>query len=683
MRYLFLLVAFGFIECYAQSPGSQQEGMQLKKVLTENHVQSKSVDDAFSKLVFRHVFDHLDPERIYMSMADITQLRAYQDQLDNEFNGQSWNFPGLLVSVYRSALNKAELNIVAACEKPFDFKKLVLTDTARAADDGILKKRIRTELELQAWEELTRGSLQPPKVPDYFATNEPIVRDRVRQRALRDVRRQLNAAEGFEKSVLAAYFRTFSMVFDPHSVYMSPTQMQNFIASLSTEGYYLGFSLDENDHGEIEITALHPGGPAWKSGAFNVGDVIERVRWTNKEWILVTGMTNEELGDILDESNDQSLEFSLRKGTGIAQNVTLRKEKFDTNYNIVRGFVFEGRHKIGYINLPDFYSTWGDTGGAQCANDVAKEIIKLKGEGVAGIIFDVRYNGGGSLREAVSMAGIFIDAGPVGIDVLKGQEPLTLKDTNRGTVWDGPLVLMVNGASASASEFLAAALQDYHRAVVVGSKTYGKGIAQELFSLETGEALEDFGFETLKKNWGFCAVTTSRMYRINGKSVQTIGVDPDITIPQPGDEVAEREGVVPFALPADSVSKKTYAQILPQLPLAELRHLSQVRIDTSSTFRQISAYMDAVKTLVEFGNGDLAVYMTGFVRYLEELRNVTAELETVKGSFGINLHEYGRLDIDEYTRSVNKAWIRHLSQDVSVGEAYEVVCDYIDALKHK
>jgi carboxyl-terminal processing protease len=683
MRYLFFLVAFGFFKCYAQSPGSQQEGMQLKKVLTENHVQTKPVDDALSKLVFRHVFDHLDPERLYVSMADITQLIAYQDQLDNEFNGQSWNFPGLLVSVYRSALNKAEVNILAACEKPFDFKMLVLTDTARAVNDIILKKRIRAELELQAWEELTRGSLQPPMDPDYFNKNESVVRERIRQRALRDVRRQLNAAEGFEKSVIASYFRTFSMVFDPHSVYMSPTQMQNFIASLSTEGYYLGFSLDENDHGEIVITALHPGGPAWKSGAFNVGDVIEKVRWTDKEWVVVTGMTNEEFGDILDESNDQSLEFSLRKGSGITQNVSLRKEKFDTNYNVVRGFVFEGRSKIGYINLPDFYSTWGDTGGAQCANDVAKEILKLKDVGVEGIIFDVRYNGGGSLREAVSMAGIFIDAGPVGIDVLKGQEPLTLKDTNRGTVWDGPLVLLVNGASASASEFLAAALQDYHRAIIVGSQTYGKGIAQELFSLETGKPLEDFGFETLKKNWGFCAVTTSRMYRINGKSVQTIGVNPDIDIPQPGDEIAESEGVVPFALPADSVSKKTYAQLLPQLPLDELRRLSESRVDTSRTFRQIRAYIDAVNALVDPGNDTLGLYLTGFVRYLEELRNVTAELETVKGSFGINLHEYGRLDIDEYTRSVNKAWIRHLSQDVSVGEAYEVVCDYIDTLKRK
>lgn len=683
-NYLFALTFFISLGADAQLAHSRQEGLQLKKILSEHHVLPKRIDDAFSKGMFRRLLDNLDPSRLYLTSSDLGELKSFESRLDDEYNGNGWNFPDRLVSVFGRALKKAELNILSACEKPFNFKSLTLPDTTWAENDLALKQRMYNELALQAWEELTRGSLvSDGPTAGYFTKNEPDVRARVKQRALRDIRRQLNAAEGLDKFILATYFRTFSMMFDPHSVYMSPTHMQNFIASLSTEGYYLGVSLDENDQGEIVVTALHPGGPAWKSGAFNVGDVIEQVRWAAKEWVVVSGMTNEELGAILDESNDQALEFVLRKGTGISQKVVLRKEKFDTDYNVVRGFVLEGKHRIGYINLPDFYSDWGDAAGARCANDVAREILKMKSDGIEGMIFDLRFNGGGSLREAVSMAGIFIDAGPVGIDLVKGAEPETLKDMNRGTVWDGPLLLLVNGASASASEFLAAALQDYHRAIIAGNRTYGKGVAQELFSLESGKRMDDFAMTNSGKQWGFCAVTTSRMYRINGKSVQTIGVTPDIEIPQPGDELTGSETDDPFALPADSVSKKTYPQLLPLLPLATLTAQSQTRIDSTKNFQRILSYKKSAKDLIGFQGMDPASYQSAFTRYMDEVRKLSKDLETVKNDFNVNLDQAGHAGVDEYTRSINKAWQTHLQQDVSIGEAFHVVCDYIDISKHK
>jgi carboxyl-terminal processing protease len=341
----------------------------------------------------------------------------------------------------------------------------------------------------------------------------------------RSVTKVLHGADGFENYAGRVFIQSLSLCFDPHSLYFSPVEMQNFVEAISSQGFHFGFRLDEDLKGNVVVAGIVPGSPVWKSGEVFVGDVIDALAWQGKAKVDALMLGIEEVEAVLMESNHDILELYLRSATGQTKKVLLKKELQENDDNIVRSTMLNGEAKIGYIALPDFYSNWEEAGGAKCANDVAREILKLKKEGIKGLMLDLRYNGGGSLLEAVAMAGIFIDAGPMGLLKDKLGEVVTYKDLNRGTVWDGPLLILVNGYSASASEFVAAALQDYNRALIVGSRTFGKGTSQNMFSLEAGKSAVNFS-AVGKSKTGYATITTEKAYRITGKTVQYNGITP-------------------------------------------------------------------------------------------------------------------------------------------------------------
>ena len=219
--------------------------------------------------------------------------------------------------------------------------------------------------------------------------------------------------------------------------------------------------------------------------------------------------------------------------------------------------------------MPGFYTDWESDYAKGCANDMAKELIKLKQEKVDGIIIDLRNNGGGSMKEAIELSGIFINAGPVAISVDNNRQPLVHKDPNMGAIYDGPLLVMVNGFSASASELLAASLQDYHRAIIVGSPTFGKASGQGVYPLID----KSYAYNRSHKatQFGFTKVTTFKFYRITGASHQQKGIIPHIMLPDLFYKTASDEASLPYALPEDSVVKKTYYKALPDLPIAQFK----------------------------------------------------------------------------------------------------------------
>ena len=457
--------------------------------------------------------------------------------------------------------------------------------------------------------------------------------------------------------------------------------MENFLASLSTEGYYFGISVDENERGEIVVTQLTPGGPAWKTGGVHAGDVIEQIRWEGSEWIEVDGMTQDEFDNLLQESIRNSIEFTLKETDGIEKTVRLRKEKMSAEENRVKSFILEGQKRIGYVSLPGFYTDWGDEEGSRCANDVAKEILKLKKENIDGLVLDVRFNRGGSLKEAVAMAGIFIDAGPMGVLKVKGGTTQAEKDVNRGTVYDGPLLLMVNGLSASASEFLAAALQDYHRGIIVGSRTYGKATGQEVFSLEPDEKKGNAS-AAKKLGWGYTTITTLKIYRVTGKTAQRRGVTPDIMLPDLYDSIEFREENLEDALTSDSISRKIYYTPLGLLPLCELKERSQVRIAKNNAFQttiQCSKALGGLATRLDSVSLNWADYKKLITEEGKQFKSLKEITENPTNAFKVNNHVFDqeRMNRDEYIRQVNEVWAKNLVRDISLEEAFFIICDYI------
>jgi carboxyl-terminal processing protease len=612
-------------------------------------------------------------------------LSAFKDKIDDDLTGTTWNFLPAITERYKKSLLRCEAIITRHTKVPFDLSKkdLFISDTAWAENDVASVALWHKNLKYETLDELIQLQKRTPEIKDseFLTKKEPDARQRVERNSLRMIHRILNHASGYENHVATQFLQSVSLAFDPHSSYLSLAQMENFLASLSTEGYYFGINVDENERGEIVVSQLTPGGPAWKSGEVHAGDVIEQIRWEGSEWIEVDGMTQDEFDNLLEESIRNSIEFGLKETGGIEKTVRLRKEKMSAEENRVKSFILEGEKRIGYVSLPGFYTDWGDEEGSRCANDVAKEILKLKKENIDGLVLDVRYNRGGSLKEAVAMAGIFIDAGPMGVLKVKGGTTQSEKDVNRGTVYDGPLLLMVNGLSASASEFLAAALQDYHRGIIVGSRTYGKATGQEVFSLEPDEK-NTSASAGKKLGWGYTTITTLKIYRVTGKTAQKRGVTPDIMLPDLYDFIEFREENLEDALTSDSISRKIYYTPLGLLPVCELKERSQVRIAKNNAFQttiQCSKALGGLATKLDSVSLNWADYRKMITEEGKQFKSLKEITGNPTNAFKVNNHVFDqeRMKRDEYIRQVNEVWAKNLVRDISLEEAFFIICDYI------
>jgi carboxyl-terminal processing protease len=678
-----ILIVSSLLVNAQQAQNFQKEFTLLKNTILKNHFNPRPIDDTFSAVVYDNLLNKLDPDKLYFTEADLKLISPYRTTIDNSVNSGILTFLPTVTMAYKKCLERSALTIEQLTQAPFDFniKEVLYTDTSEAADVLENQNRWRQELKAGQLERLMelRGEDKTISDKDLMSKYESQTRQQIKLSKLRPINRILNHASGFESYVAASFFRAITLTFDPHSMYLSPTEMENFMASLSTEGYYFGLSVDENERGDVIISQLMPGGPAWKSGSIHTGDVIRGLQWDGKESVDIAGIDVEELETILSDANHSIIELTLSDVTGALIKVKLKKEKMADEESIVKSFILEGEQKIGYISLPGFYYDWGGGSGSNCANDVAKEIVKLKKENIEGIILDVRFNGGGSLNEAVAMAGIFIDAGPIGVLKDKNGELNSYKDMNRGTVWDGPLILMVNGLSASASEILAAALQDYHRAIIVGDQTFGKATAQNIFPLQAEEILTQ---SKPKSGLGYASVTIDKIYRVTGKTAQLKGVTPDIRLPDIFSHLKFREIDTPGALPSDSIQKKSYYQPQVLLPIAELRNKSEIRIHNNPSFTIIdkaSAWF-AERTneskpvslnWIDFKND----FLTQRSKY--NFLNTTDQKSSVV--FKVKNHAFAeqRMQMDEYVNGLTKAWVSKLEKDVSLEEAFYIICDYI------
>jgi carboxyl-terminal processing protease len=494
----------------------------------------------------------------------------------------------------------------------------------------------------------------------------------------------LRDAASYDDFVSTTFFQAISGVFDTHSAYFSPHDFQEFVGALSSEDFYFGFTLDEDDNGNIIISALAPGGAAWRSGALHVSDIVLSVEFTGEEPIDIHGMSIEDVSEMLDKNNTNTVELTIRTTEGDRKKISLRKEKMQHEENVVQSFILEGSVKTGYIYLPDFYTRWNsENEGGRCASDVASEIIKMKKEGIEGLIIDLRFNGGGSLYEAGAMAGIFIDEGPLAIAKSNDQKSVVLKDMNRGTVYDGPLVIMVNGNSASASEVLAASIQDYNRGLIVGSQTYGKATGQNIFPLEQ-QSVSSLKSDK-QPSVGYVKLTTQRLYRVTGKTAQGRGVRPDVILPDVFTALNIHESKYPFSLRADSIVKNTYYRPGKAIDKKLLQEKSRDRIKHSKSFQEIERTIGWLAQAITQKGAPVPLTWSGFLKIAQESKVQLGVFQNTENNQDLayvvrnSVSKEERLLVDEYAREVNQRWLQKLQSDLYLSETYHILSDYITA----
>jgi carboxyl-terminal processing protease len=686
----FLLFSVAFLVAPISYSQDCKQMSILWDLVRYHHVQPKQLDDSLSKALYHDLMHNLDPHGTIFVEADINEFNKYELSLDESIQEGNCDFITEISTVYEKRLIEVDTTISKLLNTPFDYKaKEVLTFSKNIPwtipkDVAERDNRWRKWLKYQTLKRVfsPRGEDDKPGNIDNsaFQKLEKPARQDVKtfeQKKIRNMRNKFNSMYDY---VLNEFSKAFALYFDPHTEYYTNSEKKSFENSISSENLSFGIEIKENEKNEIEITRLIPGGPAWKTNQMNKGDIILAAEYEGSKHTDLSFAAINEAYSILYEKDITEVELTIKKVNGSIKNVSIQKEKLIEDENVIQSFILEGEKRIGYIFLPSFYTDWEDREGLGCANDLAKKLVVLQRDKIDGLILDIRNNGGGSVKEAIDLAGIFIDAGPVTL-AKDNSEIDVMKDQNRGSIYSGPLIIMVNGMSASASEILSACLQDYNRALIVGSRTYGKSTGQNIVPVTDERlTLDAYG------KYGYLKLTGSIFYRINNKTHQKVGVIPDVHLPDLYENLEYREEFENYVLSADTISKKTYYTPFNGPPKGDLQELSTVRLRSSDAFQSVEAISDSVKSIYnsEFKISlDIEGFKKGFKNgeykwsAWEKMMNHKTE------AFNVANDPYTRelIKMDDYNREINQYQIQNIENDIYIDETYKIMLDYINLEK--
>jgi carboxyl-terminal processing protease len=561
-------------------------------ILEQKHYSPKTIDDNFSKQVFNKYLETLNPEKDIFLKSDISSLKKYELLLDDEIHGAPLNFYSDASALYLKRADEVVKLYKEILSKPFDFtvKEEINLDDDKAvfpADEAARKEQWRKRLKYLTLDQYTDLLQQRTRNATDTAFNksdaqlEALARQKVLGVLDRTFNRQKLIFTGQEQ--FSAYVNVVTDLMDPHTEYMPPKESRSFEEDLSGRFYGIGAQLT-SDEGAIKIASLITGSPAWKSGKIQVNDEIIKVGQGKNEPVDVRGYGVTDVVKLIRGNKGTEVRLTFKKTDGTTLIVPIVRDEIVQDEQFARSAVINTANgKIGYIFLPEFYADFDRPNGNRCSKDVATEIVKMKSENVQGIILDLRNNGGGSLPEVVSMVGLFIKTGPVVQVKDRNGKPQILADNDPSILYDGPLAVMVNEFSASASEIFAAAIQDYKRGIIVGSDTYGKGTVQR--TLPLGKTLDIFSGQT---EYGMLKLTFEKFYRINGGSTQLRGVSPDVYFPDVYDYLKLREKDQSSALAWDQIPKADYSDYGSGTNWAQVESLAKTRVAANSSFNTIS-----------------------------------------------------------------------------------------------
>ncbi len=698
-----ILIAFEIPQDY-----EQKESLLMQAVLTHlnrMHFDPVQINDDYSAEVFGEYLDRLDPNKRILLASEIDQLIKYKNKIDEEVNAASFEFFDASVEIIDAADQRAERIFTELIEYDYDFSKeeAVETDNEKILhcdDETDLRERWRKILKLQLLRDiLDHQDKQDEKLREMeegsddsegmekdadqeedfeikdFETLATDARNRLKKRMERWFNRRLKSRR---VDRLTAYMNSITSLYDPHTNYLKPKDKQDFNLRMSNRLEGIGARLTQ-DGDYVKIVDVVPGGPAWKQGDLEVDDMIIKVAQEDDLPLDVVGWHIDDVIGKIRGKKGTNVRLFVKKVDGREVEIPITRDiiVFDEGY--VRSYIIEHedyKDKIGYILLPSFYFDSGRLGGRNSGEDVKKELEKLKAEGVDGVVLDLRNNGGGSLRDVVEMSGFFIEKGPVVQVKSRGVAPRILQDKDASVVYDGPLIVMVNQGSASASEILAAAMQDYKRAVIMGNKTFGKGTVQRFYNLDRSIR----GNDELKP-LGELKITTQKFFRINGGATQLEGVTPDIELPDPYQHFSRGERDYDHAMAWTKIDEADYnQQVYNMSNLEDLVARSQKRIAENETFNRVNEYAHLLKE-----NRDRTIYPLSFNNFVKEEKAIDESFDNYEKlypkieAYSIDYipSDWEEIQSDSTKLERNERIVKELYKDVELEEATAVMHDMI------
>jgi carboxyl-terminal processing protease len=681
-----ILIAFASCSFTSKSfdnPDKDKLLMQLVTyLLEEGHFESKDINDTFSEGVYESFLNQVDPFKNYFYQSDIKEFEAYKTDLDDQILNHDVGFFNLVYNRLLTRIEDSRKVYKQVLEVPFDYnlEETFSTDyenKSHASSKSEMKDNWRKQLKfstLSNYHDLVSEEKEIKK------SNTDLEAE-AREATLKSLNESASYIDDLRREDwLSMYINAIAEEFDPHTFYFAPQDKDRFDAQMSGKYEGIGARLQKRMD-EISITELISGGSAWRQNKLEVGDIILKVRQEDEvEAVNVVGMRLDDAVKLIKGPKGTNVILTLKKVDGKIEDLSIPRDEIELEETYAKSTIVEkGGTTFGVINLPKFYIDFEDVNSRNAATDVKKEIERLKSEGMQGLVLDLRGNGGGSLKTVVDMGGLFIEQGPIVQVRSTGEDKEVLKDTDRSIEWDGPLVILVNELSASASEILAAAMQDYKRAIVIGSKqTYGKGTVQNIVDLNRMIRSNTNG------DMGAFKFTTQKYYRINGGSTQLEGVKSDVVVPDRFSyiDIGEKDQENP--LEWDEIAPANYNIWESSFDYETTIKNSKERMNSSAEIKLIDDNARWIKTM-----RDRSVYPLNFSKYVLDLESneTDAKRFDVLSEYQSDLtyeslpYERPLMEQDSVFKINRERWHENLSKDIYMEEAINVLSDLKNSYK--
>jgi len=659
----------------------------IYQVLRSHHFSPQELDDNFSEKAYDLFLENLDYSKRFLIQEDVNALSEYREKIDDQIRRSDLAFFNDAFGVYNKRYDAVKGFYKEILASPMDLtinEELETDDEKKtyASNMEDLKDRWRKYLKYRIL--LRMDEMMMDQEDDSTSTEEALsvaeIEEKARQKELEAHEEWFKALDDLERiDWISAYMNAITALYDPHTQYFPPEKKEDFEINMTGQLQGIGAQLQQKGD-YVTISKVIVGSPCWKQGDLEVGDKILKVEQEDGESVDLVGMSVRKAVKHIRGPKGTVVKLTVRKLDGTKMDIPITRDIVELESTFAKSSVIgEGDNKVGYIRLPKFYVNFYGDQNHDCAEDVAAELEKLKKEGVKSVVLDLRNNGGGSLQGVIDIVGLFIDEGPVVQVKASGIRPKVLSDEKKGTVYDGPLVVMVNKFSASASEIFAAAIQDYKRGIIIGgNSTFGKGTVQNVVDMDRAVSL---AYNDLKP-LGALKLTIQKYYRINGGTPQLKGVNPDIVMPDNYMYIPYGEKEQDYALPYDEIEAADYEVWTRGVnAYTDIVSRSKARMDTNSKFSMIESYAQWIKN--EREETKVSLQLEEFRKYQEDYRAEAKKYKGMRKSRKELVVSSNKADLNEIESSEENIekrdnWHKSLRKDLYLSEAYLVALDLSD-----
>ena len=666
-----LLIGFAITNKKFSDPNKDRLLMEVVKYVVEKgHYKKISIDDNLSENLYYSFIKQLDNQKRFFLKSDIREFEKYKYLLDDQIKEYDLSFFNLVYQRSKIRIEEAKSYYEELVNNKFNFSlneniDLDFEKKEYARSKSEIKNRWRKQLKFSTLDIATL------KLGDTLS----VINDRIYNESIAIVKK--NTEDYFEfitdldrDDWYSNYLNAFLTQLDPHTYYFQPEDKERFDVNISGKFTGIGARLTKTE-GNIKVVEIIIGGPVWKDKLLDVGDIIIKVAQENEEPVDIVGMKVDDAIKLIKGPEKSIVSLTVKKLDGSIKEVQITRALVELEELYAKSTLIEEDDiRYGYISLPKFYVDFSNYKNRNSAEDVKNEIIKLKNNGIEGLILDLRNNGGGSLQSVVDMTGLFIEKGPIVQVKSIGNRKQVLYDRNSEIVWDGPLVVLINEMSASASEILAAALQDYERAVILGSKkTFGKGTVQNVIDLNKFISNSDFDLGALK-------ITTDKFYRINGESVQLEGVKSDVIVPDSYMHIFNGEKDEENPLAWDKIDPAMYNPWINEGSLDFISSNAQSRVNDNNYLKLISKRADWIEKQQK--NKTIPLKFLTYQNYLDENKNKTKEFESLSKysndlNFKLLKSEKDYIMSNKELLSNRNRWHKNLTKDIYISEGVNIL----------